>query len=231
MSKSQTVIWTALPRYVDTVRGVLGISVHIAPRLETGGPDDTLADFTDWLDWPGTAKSFAVSFGGGSPHPATIVTNPAAASKYWKALFKSTTFVRGRDPSTVVAPQLPVRSYPVSRALGYVQSKYTALLQSSPTDPATTQSLMGLVGDIAISDSDRARYIKQLDDQVLSSQRAFQFGNTGPPGALDMIALERFYRRGGNVVPSPLIPPKIDVHDRHQGHPHLDVEPRRRQQP
>jgi hypothetical protein len=225
MAKTQKIIWTALPKSSDPAAKKVVISVHIAPRLAAGASGGKLEEFPDWLDWPGKAKSFQVSFGGGAPLAAKVVSEPPASAKYWQALFTKTTFVRGRE--SVSQPVEPVRSYPVARSLQYLRERYTALLKNSPTNPASSKELDGLFGSIGFAGLDgndlRQRYLGELDEAVNGQQHAFKFANGSAPGAIDMVALERFYRRGSAKIVTP-VAPTIDFHQMlaaANGHPRL----------
>jgi hypothetical protein len=213
MAAKQRIIWTALPKSSRGTAGGLVVSVHVAPRLQTGGPDSTLEEFPDWVDWPSTPKSFAVSFGGGEPQAATVVSNPAAGSNFWKALFGKSTFVRGRDK--VDAPREGIRSYPVARTLEYIVARYTSVLNNATTDPPSFDALKELFGDIVIAGTERQatrdQLMKDLDAAVDGPKRAYTFADGSKPGAIDMFALERFFERG-KASSAPFAPVQVDFH-------------------
>jgi hypothetical protein len=226
MAKTQKIIWTALPKTSNPATHSVVISVHIAPRLAAGASGGKLEEFPDWLNWPGKTKSFAVSFGGGAPIAAKVVSEPPASSKYWQALFTKTTFVRGREAVSV--PVEPIHSYPVARTLNYMRERYTQVLKNSPTNPASFDELDSLFGQIGFigpePNKEHPRYVRELEEAVHGSQHAYTFANGTEPGPIDMVALERFHdrpTRGKLVTP---VPPTIDFHQMlaaANGHPRL----------
>ncbi len=213
MAAQQRIIWTALPKASRGTAGGLVVSVHVAPRLQTGGSDSTLEEFPDWLNWPAVPKSFAVSFGGGEPQPATVVSDPAAGSNYWQALFGKSTFVRGRDK--VDAPGEGIRSYPVARTLEYIVARYTTVLNSATTDPPSFDELKELFNEIVIAGTARQGIrdplMAKLDAAVNGPKRAYTFADGSNPGAIDMFALERFFERG-KANSAPHAPVQVDFH-------------------
>ncbi|MGI8573778.1 MAG: hypothetical protein ACR2MA_00220 [Egibacteraceae bacterium] len=102
MTIAQVIQWIALPDGAHGDGTTLRLSVFVAPRLRTDEAD-TLAPFTDFLDWPArlrdpeTAFAVELSDPGGAAAPttaaATVASDPPD-SALWQALFDVTTPVR-----------------------------------------------------------------------------------------------------------------------------------------
>jgi hypothetical protein len=138
---SQTILWTALPNGTSGP-GVLRLSVHVAPRLETALANPTLKKFDDFVKWPDTAPTFEVSFGGGTHLPATVVTSPPKSTARWTALFQGTTPVKSFQPESWSA--VPWLSYPVANVVQFLQDLYVEMATSYPSEHPPTDVLRDL---------------------------------------------------------------------------------------
>ena len=105
MTLQQTIIFTALPRRVDTTKRELHLSVFVSPRLWADTAMSaalTLTDYPAWQDWPTTLASLKlqVMFEGG---PTLDVTpDSTARSDVWQTIFTPTTPVIPLDRKSVV---------------------------------------------------------------------------------------------------------------------------------
>ena len=146
---SQRLIWTALPN--GRGGGFLTLSVMLSPRLFTdqSGATPPLSSFPDFVDWPSTLASihFSVQLGGGSPHPATIVTPGALApsSSRWTALFAPTAFVRPFAYQSYAGRK--VRSYPAARVRNFLRDGiYAPVMHAYATNFPPRSALVAPVG-------------------------------------------------------------------------------------
>lgn len=220
----QTILWTALPKLAQPARNKLVLSVHVAPRLDTGGSDGVLGSFPDFLDWPAKLAQvqLQVDFGGGVVRTPTRVTVPDAASRYWQGLFAATTLVKGRD---IKIPDGPIISYPIGRVVDYLKSRYQHILQTSPTEHLPLDQMIALFQDIAFAgdgdEKERRALVNQLDTArdtgfvdpatgLIVKANVFRDGTA--PGAKDMLAVERFYTRADFDPEEPIAPPVPDFH-------------------
>lgn len=136
--KKQTIVWTALPHRsfgANAAGTKLRLSALVAPRLWNDDPKVKkmkLGDFPDFLNWPQTliGSTFGVSFNGGPPLPATVVTTPARREDVWQALF---------DAETTVVPfafqnmtGVAIDSFPADTLHGAIRDIYV----KAATDPA-----------------------------------------------------------------------------------------------
>ena len=121
----------------------LRLSILVSPRLTANGAVGTLAEFPDFLDWPGKVSGigFTVEFQGGPTVTATPVTEPGFPpldSAAWKALFdaKFPVISYSFDDRS----DLPVRSFPTKKVLSFLTNVYqTIAVQSAQQMPSLTQ--------------------------------------------------------------------------------------------
>jgi len=133
---SQLVLWTAIPNGIAP-DGNLRVSVHVAPRLTPSNSPGSLAEFPDWVNWPGTAISWQVKIGG-TNYPATVVST--SSSPLWQLLFPASTFVRPSDYQSLTGHKL--YSYPTSFVRSFFFGAYSALAVSNATDWPSASSLL-----------------------------------------------------------------------------------------
>jgi hypothetical protein len=93
---AQTVLFTPIPDGIVANR--IRLRVHVGPRLLTEG---TLADYSDWVDWPATLTQieWSVRFpalGKEFTVPATPATDVLPDLDVWQRLFPGSTPVKGR---------------------------------------------------------------------------------------------------------------------------------------
>ena len=109
-----------------------------------------------------------------------------------------------------------------------MRERYTQILKSSPTNPASFDELDSLFGQIGFigpePNKEHPRYVRELEEAVHGPKHAYTFANGTEPGPIDMVALERFHdrpTRGELVTP---VAPTIDFHQMlaaANGHPLL----------
>lgn len=144
MTHRQRVVVTACPNgLVPGQPGKYRLSAHFAPRLTSDG-GSTLADFPDWVDWPGrvNAMTWAVEFGT-QTYPAVVGSAPAR-SDLWQSLFGGGALVRPYEQPDLA--QRRVRSYPARNVLAYIQKQYTDLAVDSSEDFPHIDELVGTGG-------------------------------------------------------------------------------------
>ncbi|MGO9962519.1 MAG: hypothetical protein ACLPUG_03690 [Acidimicrobiales bacterium] len=124
----QRVLWTACP-HGKAADGKLRVSVHVGPQLfPTGNKVSTLAEFSDWRDWPATKVRFKVRVGAHA-YDADIVS-AVPSLPLWQALFGSSTPV---DPYEYSSPtSSPLYSYPAAFVGQFFQRTYAALANTDP---------------------------------------------------------------------------------------------------
>jgi len=188
----QTVMWTALPNGVvgDGANRRLRLSVFVSPRLEASAAEgDTLKLFDDFLNWPARIKdaTFSVAFASGPTVAATVVKTAPLDSNMWKALFKSTTFVRPHQFDDL--SQSLIISYPVSQTLNSLKQTYQQIgLESPGSLPPTNDGegdLNSFLSDFAVPWGRDLQ--ERTREQLRQEQQAPTHGDDGstdipPPG-------------------------------------------------
>ncbi len=131
----QKIIWTVLPRGVDTTTGAKGqrfkFSVLVSPRLKPEPDAARLETFPDFLNWPKklSGMSFKVEFKTAPPIDATPELSQLDPD-LWKVLFKNDTYVRPFTFSDF--KDRAIRTYPVRSVLSYIQERYKTIAGKSP---------------------------------------------------------------------------------------------------
>jgi hypothetical protein len=145
---SQQITWTAVPN--GSIQDGLLVSVLIAPRLFTGGPDATLEAFPDFSapGWPVNEIDWSVSIDGRDPTPAQVVSPPAMA-EVWEALFPPTTYVKGHH--LVDMRFDPLRSHPTRKLLDFIESRYLDLALMHGTGFPTAVALEDIYCDLRVA--------------------------------------------------------------------------------
>jgi len=133
--KEQKIVWTVLPNgTAKTGSGdpALKFSVFVSPRLFTdSGPSEPHLDqFPDFLNWPEKVKhmTFNVEFDTG----ITVVAIPDKTNfdaDLWKALFKTTTYVRPYEFRDF--KERSIRTFPVQDVLAYIKKTYISIAEKS----------------------------------------------------------------------------------------------------
>ena len=131
---TQAIMWTALPNGLTQDKSHLRLSLLVSPRLTCDAATGTLAEFSDFQDWPAQVGglTFSVEFVGASTVAATRVVepgNPALDSPAWKALFPTSFPVRSYafdDRS-----DLAVRSFPTKKVLSFLTNLYQTIAVES----------------------------------------------------------------------------------------------------
>lgn len=139
---SESLVFTALPRSVDSRAGQLRLAVHIAPRVQPPTFFTTLGelDDTSFLDWPAVVSGIGwkVQFGTGTIVDATPDYS-TLSSRLWQALFPSSLPVRAFE-----LPDLSgkIKSFPVQHVANPVLDRYLFTVRNSPIvnpDPTAVQ--------------------------------------------------------------------------------------------
>jgi hypothetical protein len=125
------IVWTPVPNGYGG--GKLRISVLISPRLAGAS---TLGGYSDWLAWPSVKPTYAVTFQGGPPVPATI-SSPAPRLDLWKTLFNTGTPVTVQGPLAQAASVPAIRSWPSAAARSMGRARHASALAFTPTAPPT----------------------------------------------------------------------------------------------
>ena len=168
----------------------------VSPRLTCDAAAGTLAEFSDFLDWPAQVGglTFTVEFDGGPTVAATRVTEPgfpALDSPAWKALFPTSFPVQSYafdDRSN-----LAVRSFPTKKVLSFVTETYKTVAAQSPSQMPTLHELGfgregGLVAldEIAIYGDEQAGLERGIDDTLYGKEK--QAAAASNPGGLGLTA-------------------------------------------
>ena len=88
---TQALVFVVIPNGL-TSANKLGLSIYLTPRLDAGA---TLADFPDFLNWPGLIQSKGLSFvlASGAQTATVAVDKNALRPDLWKDIFNSSTYV------------------------------------------------------------------------------------------------------------------------------------------
>lgn len=139
---SESLVFTALPRSVDSRAGQLRLAVHIAPRVQPPTFFTTLGqlDNTSFLDWPAVVSGIGwkVQFGTGAIVDATPDYS-ALNSRLWQALFPSSLAVRAFELPDLTGK---IKSFPVQHVANPVIDRYVSTVRTSPVvnpDPTAVQ--------------------------------------------------------------------------------------------
>ena len=213
--RSQSIIWTALPAGAsdgDSDRGILRLSVHVAPRLRTdeGLPVPTLTQFPDFADWPGTLRGITWTVNvAGARVPASVVST-LPGRELWNALFPDTTFVRPHE--LPVLHDRKVRSYPVRNVIGFLLDLYRDVAVNDSVSYPAYPRLIGpdAFGPITFTEQRDERAVEDEIEDTLDREQAVPPGPRDP--VKDFAQLRRFLKpRGRSVVDLDL--PDLDFHD------------------
>ncbi|MCS7000898.1 MAG: hypothetical protein NZ481_08515 [Candidatus Kapabacteria bacterium] len=194
MPASQRVIWTVIPRGLNTSATPprLRVSVVLSPRLEDTSPTiKKLADYPDWLDWPASLASirFDIRFSNGTVIPwnqLSLLTS--ASSARWKAIFTDQTPVKPYQFPAIA--QLPIASYPVKGVLALTEQLFTTIGQNALTDPpflplrrgdkpeSWLSQLIQSLGELQFDEAEKDRAWRRARRLTLQQQGAIQFPPT-----------------------------------------------------
>jgi hypothetical protein len=150
MPKSQRIIWTLIPRGIDTTQTPhrLRFSLVVSPRLEDTNPAmKQLADYPDWVNWPTTRNAirFGIRFSNGTVVPwdqLTVLSTPS--SQDWNAVFPLQTPVKPYQFPVIA--QLPIASYPVNQIVELTETLLGTVATTALTDiPFLPRSRQGSV--------------------------------------------------------------------------------------
>lgn len=139
----ETVVFTTLPRSIDTKARELRVAVHVGPRLQPPGASGLLGDQqeTSFLDWPAAVRSMTwkVELGTGESFDAALAAG-VLDSAMWQALFPSSLLVR---PFILPTFTGVVKSWPVQHVANPVLDNYLATVRGNPVinpDPTAIES-------------------------------------------------------------------------------------------
>lgn len=133
MTKSQEIIWTALP-WGHTDDGRPRLTAFVSPRLRTDAASPKLSGFPNFVGWPASvnAMTFSVKAKAEPAAVATTRSSPLADAGLWGHLFSSATPLRPfafKDHSS-----RNIRSFPVESVMSYLAGLYQQVAQLSPED-------------------------------------------------------------------------------------------------
>lgn len=158
----QSLLWTALPNGYSDDEKSLRVSLLLSPRLDPenvpldpDAPEQQLAAFPDFVDWPHTLAQakFVIRFGvqsvtiAGSKFtgPNRIDKHHAAPdSKTWRALLPGSTFVRGHEFRDLSAHS--VLSFEAAKIDGLVSDLYSRLASSAGEQLPTASTILSDAG-------------------------------------------------------------------------------------
>jgi hypothetical protein len=223
VAPTQTIKWTAVPNGIDSTGNFLQLSVLISPEL-AGGATGTLADFTDWQDWPGTLASLAasqiewlVTFASGGAQGQSIAVpldTSGLNSNLWKLLFTSTVEYGPPEPIQDRFRAVAVASYPVQHVSGFLQDQYTQYKNDEVPTLETLKNVYGPISDVLVGRAARDRMARLADERRANSKggtvpHANDFSNAS---LADSFAAQAFYHMPApGPPPAPQIP-DIDFH-------------------
>lgn len=212
------IIFTALPNGRTGNR--LHLSVHVSPRLTTGGADVTLADFPEFLSWPPSDLSFQVEFtNAAASYRGLLVSSPTAS--LWEQLFPSSSLVRSHAPAD--HSQTPIHSYPVTKIVQFLADQYADVALNSPEEfPAIADLLANGFDAIRFSGRDGAeKFNTVLADlqALLGGSKAVDTRAASSP-TFDFVQLEDFFapvdipdRATEEKLKEPVTLPTLDFHE------------------
>lgn len=213
----QEILWTVLPKGVSQDGSTLHLSVLASPRLDTGGSDKLLADFSDFVDWPDHALKFHIQF---NNDPPVKVKVDKADNKLWQALFPPTeTLVRAFE--TADLSKRKIHSFPVENLMGFLKGLYSSVAVNSPdTLPHILDLAARGASSIRTVDGKGDKF-SNMDTQ-LENQLVEMFYDNGhaltaiPPGPpqpqMDYFRAKYFHRFRGRNFSDPVEKPELDFH-------------------
>jgi hypothetical protein len=235
MALDETIIWTICPNGYDPQTRAFSLSVHVSPRLTTGGTGDRqLASWPDFLGGPNWAQlrvGFQVEIQRGAAHVPVGTLGAALAgpdersAAVWDAIFGPPTsgaLVHERVVDT--HPTTPVLSYPMSNIARFLETNYGDVANAYPDDHPPVADLATTVGTIGFAGPDGQ---KRRDSLVaaLASTRNAPDPNAGLPGrnvrsnsftasndTRDFLALTEFHRSRSSKRLLPVEKPAPDFH-------------------
>lgn len=193
------IVWVALPME-RRPENRLALSVFVSPRLDVDG---ILGDVDRMVDWPDYVNSltFSVNFNDTDVMEATF---EPVDPKWWGKLFTAETPLQAHeipDHSTTI-----IHTFPVQSVLGFIQSTYKTVAESSPTEFPALATLESMIGPIR-----PASYLDEFNgtyEQMVGTETETEIGTAlvralapgTPIGGMspltsDFFRAHRFYRR------------------------------------
>jgi hypothetical protein len=192
MAIEKRISFTALPNgVIDTPQGKrVRLSVYVSPRLTTNPPSTAemdLGDYGEWANWPASAVTYEVKFGGGAAVPATPIGDPPVAA-LWGMLFTGTTeLVPHAFDSALSQTKIPL-TYPAKAVNQKIQEIYTYFAKNNPETFPTVAQLIQNPSPLA-----------ELVDQFLPAKKPVSDVPQGPA------------RAQGGVLAAPLAVPQAQL--------------------
>ncbi|MGO9911698.1 MAG: hypothetical protein ACLPQS_11120 [Acidimicrobiales bacterium] len=214
-SPIQLLIWTALPTGRPDSHH-LSLTASMSPLLFNEGPKELeLGAYTDFVNWPQTVSSPAVTFevkvGTNAPVPATIVTDPSYLPDptRWPAVFgKTTTYVLDRGQQEPVNTT-NIASFDVKGTYGQVESIWQTFGVNNPNFPPTL--IGGSNGQLNLPPGSKSQ---SAIDMIRGSLAA---GKSGPDvRQSDLSKAVGYYMRNQSEA-SQDFTPEVPIFDFHQG--------------
>ena len=218
MAPTQTIKWTAVPNGLDSTGTNLQLSVLISPEL-SGGATGTLADFSDWQDWPstlaGSGLEWAVTFTTPLTQTVPVMLDTSGLnSALWMALFPKSVEYGPPEPIQDRFRNLAIASYPVQQVSGFLQSQYTQYSPDEVPTLETLKSVYGPISDVLVGITAQEQMEKLAKDRKARSKggtvpHANDFSGASPA---ESFAAQAYYHLPPAGAPPVPVVPDIDFH-------------------
>jgi hypothetical protein len=147
---TQTLVFVALPNGLRTAN-TLGLSLYLTPRLDAGA---TLAEFPDFLNWPGLIQKDGLSFilASGGQTATVAADKTVLRPDLWKDIFTPGTYVEPVETASFT--NRLIVSYPVRDCLTYLKFLYQSLGTGQFAQEVDRGGLAQIMAPLAFRDSD-----------------------------------------------------------------------------
>src|ERR1700722_13693023 len=147
---TQALVFIAIPNGL-TSANKLGLSLYLTPRLEAGA---TLADFPDFLNWPGLIQNKGLSFvlASGTQTATVAVDKSILRPDLWKDIFTSSTYVAPVEIASF--NNRLIVSYPVRDCLTYLKYLYQTV-GTGRTSDGNDRGLSQILAPLAFRNVDK----------------------------------------------------------------------------
>jgi hypothetical protein len=147
---TQALVFIAIPNGL-TSANKLGLSIYLTPRLDAGA---TLADFPDFLNWPGLIQNKGLSFvlASGTQTATVAVNKNVLRPDLWKDIFTSSTYVAPVETASFT--NRLIVSYPVRDCLTYLKYLYQTVGTGRNSD-GNDRGLSQILAPLAFRNVDR----------------------------------------------------------------------------
>jgi hypothetical protein len=216
MDMTQTILWTALPKGVNS-DGKLLLSILVSPRLDTGGDFDLPLDQFPFYEWPSQEPKIFIQFGTLEECEATRIS-PAPDIGLWNALFPpEDTVVRSFTPSDLHKRR--IHSFPVVHLVNFLKKAYAAIGVASATElprlnlleQQNLNSIRTIDGEGNWWESIEKRLETDLLNIALKDSKALPpEKNLGPQ--MNFFQAKHFFKFRGGDYDKPPTKPDLDFH-------------------